>query len=107
MLRSTPGIFPYAPLHALFLDPHLPEWLPEIELDNLHVGGATVDLKFERTGDGVSQHQVLDVRGKLRIVRHSDPWSLTTDSGESSGRDIKPSSPLKSHLTLDISAEAA
>ena len=46
------GIYPYAPLHALFVDPHLPDWLPEITLTNLHVGKAVVAIRFYREKDG-------------------------------------------------------
>ena len=38
IIQCMLGIYPYAPLHALFVDPHLPDWLPEITLSNLHVG---------------------------------------------------------------------
>jgi glycogen debranching enzyme len=82
MLQAMLGVFPYAPLHALFVDPHLPDWLPEIQLKNLHVGGATVDLDFQRSADGSTNYRVLDVRGKLRVVRQASPWSLTSDFGE-------------------------
>src|SRR5581483_9820815 len=44
MLQAILAIFPYAPLDVLFVDPHLPDWLPEIRLKNLHVGAATLDL---------------------------------------------------------------
>lgn len=82
MLQAMLGVFPYAPLHALFVDPHLPDWLPEIQLKNLHVGAATVDLDFQRSADGSTNYRVLDVRGKLRVVRQASPWSLTSDFGE-------------------------
>ncbi len=78
MLQAMLGLFPYAPLHALFLDPHLPEWLPELRLQNLHVGEACVDLRFRRAGDGATGYEVLDVRGKLHVIRQPSPWSLTT-----------------------------
>ncbi len=82
MLQALLGIFPYAPLEALFIDPHLPEWLPEIHVQNLHVGGAEVDLDFYRAANGTSEYRVIDLRGKLHIVRQPSPWSLTAGFGE-------------------------
>ncbi len=76
------GIFPYAPLRTLFVDPRLPEWLPEVELQNLRVGDAAVDLRFRRSRRGATHYQVLDVRGKLRIVLQPSPWSLTAGFAE-------------------------
>ncbi len=72
------GIYPYAPLHALFVDPHLPGWLPEITLSNLHVGQAVVSIRFYREQDGSSSYEILDQRGPLHIVRQPSPWSMTT-----------------------------
>jgi glycogen debranching enzyme len=77
-LQALLGIYPYAPLNALLLDPHLPEWLPEITLGNLHVGKATIDIRFYRQPDGRSDYQVLEQRGKLHVLRQPSPWSLTS-----------------------------
>lgn len=82
MLQALLGIFPYAPLAALFVDPHLPEWLPEIRLRHLHVGAAVVDLEFRRDASGSTDYRVADLRGKLHVVRQASPWSLTADFGE-------------------------
>lgn len=82
MLQALLGIFPYAPLRALFVDPHLPEWLPDLEVRNLHVGDAAVDLSFHRGRDGSTSYRVLDRRGDLHIVRQASPWSLTSGFGE-------------------------
>src|SRR6185295_530295 len=38
LLQGMLGLYPYAPLKLLVLDPHLPEWLPEITLRDLRVG---------------------------------------------------------------------
>jgi glycogen debranching enzyme len=54
LLQSLLGLYPYAPLHALFVDPHLPRWLPEITLSNLHVGQAVVAIRFYREDNGSS-----------------------------------------------------
>ncbi len=46
------GMQPVAPLGTLFVDPKLPEWLPELVVRNLTVGGAVMDIAFHRTRTG-------------------------------------------------------
>lgn len=82
LVQSMLGLYPYAPLHALFVDPHLPPWLPEITLSNLHVGKGVTAIRFYREGDGSSSYEVLDKRGPLHVVRQPSPWSLTATPTE-------------------------
>jgi hypothetical protein len=60
----------------MIIDPHLPEWLPELTLERLRVGQAIVTMRFRRRGDGSSSFEVLEKRGKLFVVRQASPWSL-------------------------------
>lgn len=76
VLQALLGIQPCAPLEVLLLDPHLPDWLPEIVLRNLQVGNAKVSIKFRRDSSGQTRFQVIDSQGNLRVLRHKDPWSL-------------------------------
>jgi glycogen debranching enzyme len=39
---------PAAPLRAIVVDPHLPDWLPDLELYGVQVGAATFDLTVRR-----------------------------------------------------------
>jgi len=78
MIQCMLGIYPYAPLHALFVDPRLPDWLPEITVSNLHVGKATVAIRFFREPDGANNYEVLGKCGPLHIIRQPSPWSLTS-----------------------------
>ncbi len=82
LLQAMLGLYPYAPLHALFVDPHLPAWLPEITVSNLHVGQSVVAIRFYREIDGSSGYEVVDKRGHLHVVRQPSPWSLTSSPGE-------------------------
>jgi hypothetical protein len=75
-------VYPYAPLNTLLLDPHLPEWLPEITLEHLRVGNATVSIRFFREKSGTSDYKVLDKRGTLHVLRQPSPWSMTASFGE-------------------------
>jgi glycogen debranching enzyme len=82
LLQSLLGVYPYAPLKILLVDPQLPAWLPEITLRSLRVGQATTDIRFFRKDDGGSDFEVLDTRGTLHVVRQPSPWSLTASFGE-------------------------
>jgi glycogen debranching enzyme len=82
ILQAILGIYPYAPLKALLLDPHLPEWLPDMSLHGLRVGQARVDLRFYRKPDGSSDYEILNKRGRLHVIRQPSPWSLTAGWGE-------------------------
>jgi hypothetical protein len=81
-LQALLGIYPYAPLKTLLMDPHLPEWLPEISLHNMRIGSASVSIRFFRQPAGHTDYEILDQRGKLHIVRQPSPWSLTAGWGE-------------------------
>jgi glycogen debranching enzyme len=82
LLQALLGIYPYAPLKLLLVEPQLPEWLPEITLENLRVGQAAVDIRFYREKSGRSAFDILDKRGTLRILRQPSPWSLSAGFGE-------------------------
>lgn len=81
IVQAILGLYPFAPKNVLLVDPHLPEWLPEITLRNLHVGEAVVDLRFYRKRER-THFQVLDLRGKLHILRQPSPWSVIAGLGE-------------------------
>jgi glycogen debranching enzyme len=81
LLQAILGLYPHAPLHLLVVDPHLPEWLPEITLRDLRVGKARVTIRFHRQEDGRSSYRILDQRGTLHVVRQATPWSLTAQPG--------------------------
>ena len=75
------GPLSFAPTNLLLVNPHLPHWLPEIFLRNLHVGKAVVSLHFYRSGKG-TQFDVLEKHGRLHVVRQPSPWSLTAGTAE-------------------------
>jgi glycogen debranching enzyme len=82
LVQALLGLYPYAPLHMLLVDPQLPAWLPEITLSHLHIGKATVSIRFYRRADGRSDYRVLDKRGRLHILRQPSPWSLAASRTE-------------------------
>lgn len=82
LLQAMLGLYPYAPLNMLLVDPFMPEWLPEITLQNLRVGEATVTIRFYRRESDRGDYEVLDKRGPLHVVRQPSPWSLTASFAE-------------------------
>ena len=52
LIRAILGLRPDAPNGVLYVNPTLPEWLPELTLERLKVGRAIMDLRFWRDGDG-------------------------------------------------------
>jgi hypothetical protein len=81
ILQALLGLYPYAPSRLLFLDPHLPAWLPDLVVRNLPVGDASITLRFERTRKGSTTYRVLKKTGELHVIRQASPWSLTETIG--------------------------
>ncbi|MDF2735718.1 MAG: amylo-alpha,6-glucosidase [Chloroflexota bacterium] len=71
------GLYPFAPLGVLaIVHPRLPAWLPDLTIHRLRIGGASVDLGFERRADGSAEWRVLDRRGRLVVVGAGPPNPL-------------------------------
>jgi len=81
IVQAMLGIYPFAPMKMLLLDPELPDWLPQITVRNLHVGKAVVSIHFYRKGNR-TRFDVLDKRGTLHVLRQPSPWSLTANFAE-------------------------
>jgi glycogen debranching enzyme len=69
VLQSILGLQPIAPLSMLIIDPVLPEWLPEVVLEGLRLGGATATVRFWRDRDGKSHGEALHTRGSFHLLR--------------------------------------
>ncbi|MGA9883731.1 MAG: glycogen debranching N-terminal domain-containing protein [Candidatus Acidiferrales bacterium] len=82
VVQALTGLYGYAPLNVLIVDPHLPEWLPQITVERLRVGKSVVSLQFFRKSDGESDYKVVDLQGELHIVRQPSPWSFTSGWAE-------------------------
>jgi glycogen debranching enzyme len=82
VMQALLGLYPYAPLRVLFLDPWLPDWLPQMTLENMSVGDARVSLSFQRGEDGRTDYKVEQLEGELHVLRQPSPWSLTAHWGE-------------------------
>src|SRR6266571_2997765 len=76
MLQAILGLRADAPNGRLYLDPALPRWLPDVTLDRLAVGGATLSLRFWREDDR-TRWDVLAQQGPLEVEQQPwQPWSL-------------------------------
>ncbi len=77
VVHSLLGLQPVAPLDLLVVDPVLPEWLPELTIRDLRVGGARATVRFWRDEGGRSHAELVRHEGTLRLVRQPPPESLT------------------------------
>ena len=63
------GILPDAPRGRLYVDPQLPDWLPDVTLLDFRLGQTVLDIRFWREGES-TRFEVL--RGDPRAVATSD-----------------------------------
>ena len=67
LLQAMLGIQPDAPADRLYVDPDLPEWLPDVTLLDLRLGRRHLDIRFSRDG-GKTVWEVL--RGDATVVQY-------------------------------------
>ncbi len=67
LMQAMLGFMPDAPRGKLYVDPLLPEWLPDLTMFDLRVGEHRLDIRFWRDG-GETQFEVL--RGDPEAVEH-------------------------------------
>ncbi len=66
LLQTILGIDANASQTTVYVNPTLPEWLPEITITNMRVGKNKISLRFRGTGKE-SVFEVLDNDGQLRV----------------------------------------
>ena len=59
MLQAILGLRADAPHKRLYVNPTLPDWLPQIELQQLRIGSSSMTLYFWREGNK-TRWEVLD-----------------------------------------------
>ena len=74
LLQATLGLQADAPNSKLYVDPDLPEWLPNLTLHQLKIGNASIDLHFWREGE--QTHWKADVKqGAIEVEQKAwQPW---------------------------------
>jgi glycogen debranching enzyme len=76
LLQAILGLQPDAPNRCLFIDPALPDWLPDLTVSDLRVGDQRFALRFWLEGNE-TRHEVLE--GDRAAVLHrpfGDAWKL-------------------------------
>ena len=71
LLQAILGLQADAPNGALFVDPELPAWLPDVTLRGVKVGTDMLDLQFWREGDH-SRWKILAQKGGVQVQQR--PW---------------------------------
>ncbi len=79
LMQAMLGIRPDAPNNRLYVDPALPDWLPDITLSDLRLGRRTFDVHFWREGDE-TRFKVL--RGDPRFVVRRSVMDLSLQTAE-------------------------
>jgi glycogen debranching enzyme len=83
LLQAMLGLEADAPERLLYVDPHLPEWLPEVMLTDLMVGEAKVDLRFWQE-KGLTGWDATLKQGTLQVTQKTwQPWSANLARGSS------------------------
>jgi glycogen debranching enzyme len=67
LTQAMLGVQPDAPNDRLYVDPALPEWLPDIALIDIRLGQRHLDIRFRRDGER-TVWEVL--RGDAKLVSH-------------------------------------
>jgi hypothetical protein len=87
------GVQPAAPEGRLYVDPALPDWMPDVTLKDMRLGGHTLDLRFWR--DGPKTHWEV-LRGDPSLVAQRScrlcPWA---DTPEPEANPATPSAPAR------------
>lgn len=74
LLQALLGITLDAPRERVYVDPALPDWLPEVTLTDLRLGRRRFDLHFRRDGDSTQvevlrgDHHMVERRSAARIA---------------------------------------
>jgi glycogen debranching enzyme len=74
LLQTILGVVPDAPRDKLFIDPVLPDWLPDVTLRGLRMGAHRFDIRFAREGDA-TEYLVIAGDGS-KVVRRPMGESL-------------------------------
>ena len=76
LVQALLGLRADAPRGRLYVDPHLPAWLPDLTLHDLWVGGAALTLRCWREGEA-TRWEVTDQQGELTVVQQPwGPWQI-------------------------------
>jgi glycogen debranching enzyme len=80
-VQALLGMNPVAQAGFVLLDPHLPEWLPHLELRGVRVADTVFDVECRRRQDGSTEFDVKRHHGRLRVVRQAPPQARESTLG--------------------------
>jgi len=75
LISTILGLVADAPARRLYIQPVLPDWLPDLQLTNLNVGDARIDLDFWRIADRTHWKIVSQV-GELAVIELTSDRSI-------------------------------
>ncbi|GAA5197712.1 glycogen debranching N-terminal domain-containing protein [Rugosimonospora acidiphila] len=79
IVQALLALRPVAPLRTILVDPHLPDWLPDLELHGVRVGEATFDLAVLRRRNG---RIIVRTRGdRITVIRQPTMQSRLSRRG--------------------------
>jgi glycogen debranching enzyme len=74
LLQAMLGFQPDAPNKMLYVDPALPDWMPELTVRDLRVGSLTFDIGFARKGE-VTEFEVMRGPEDAVLQRTMTEWA--------------------------------
>ena len=69
LTQALLGFLPDAPRGKLYIDPSLPQWLPDLTVYDLHIGSRKLDIRFWREGDATAFEVI---KGDPELVERCD-----------------------------------
>src|SRR5437588_10052625 len=69
MLRTILGVRADAPHKRLYVNPTLPEWITELELERMRVGPCSITIHFWRESDGTSRWEVREITADKKVPK--------------------------------------
>jgi glycogen debranching enzyme len=85
LLQAMLGFQPDAPNKILYVDPALPDWMPEVTVRDLRLASLTFDIRFARIGE-VTEFEVLHGPKDAVIRRAMTEWAAALHKGWRCGR---------------------
>ncbi len=76
LIQALLALRPAASLRTIFIDPHLPEWLPDLRLEGVQVGDRTVDLTVRRRRGG--RTSVRTSGDRIAVIRRPTVQAIST-----------------------------
>lgn len=90
VVEALLGMRPMAPARTLLVDPRLPEWLPDLRIDGLRVGGSVVSLGARRTRRGATRWWASTTSGRrVLVIRQPQPYGSNSGIGSKAGAALR------------------